>query len=166
MIVSVVAGLAVAGIAACGTGPGPAGAPAPVGVSVGSASASPAVTGTVPAVPGGRATPSGRVFLGGRTLTMADDGAKVRLRVGQSVAVVLVGRGLMWDVPGASGRAVRRVSAVGGYPAAEPARAVFRAVRRGVSWLMSSTDARCLHAQPRCEIPQRLWRAEVIVWNR
>ncbi len=98
-----------------------------------------------------------------RLLTVADDGASVRLRPGQVVTVVLASGGLMWDIPAASGAAARRISGSGGYPARRPAVAVFRAVRPGRSWLTSFTDAPCLHAQPKCEIPQRLWRALIIV---
>lgn len=94
---------------------------------------------------------------------MADDGATIRLRVGQEVTVVLGAGGLMWDLPSASGGAVSRISASGGYPSTQPARAVFRAVRLGTSALGSLTDARCLHSSPRCEIAQRVWRVFVIV---
>jgi hypothetical protein len=98
----------------------------------------------------------------GGTLTVADSGETVRLKVGQSVRVVLRGGGT-WDLPRAAGKAVRRTSASGGYPTSPPARATFRAVRPGTAVLRSMTDAKCLHAQPPCAIAQRLWTVTVIV---
>jgi len=41
--------------------------------------------------------------------------------------------------------------------------ASFVAVRPGLATLTSTTDARCLHAQPPCEIPQQLWTVTIIV---
>jgi hypothetical protein len=109
-----------------------------------------------------RESPSpGKSGLG--TLTVADSGATVRLKVGQSVKVVLGGKGMTWDLPNATGMAVSRISASGGYPASRPARAIFRAVRPGTVVLSSMTDARCLHARPRCAIAQLLWSVSVIV---
>jgi len=154
--------LIAAGVAACGTRSDPA-HPGQAGASAGSAAASPPVIATIPGIPAGRTTAAGRVSSNRQTLTVASSGARVRLRVGQWVAVVLVSGGLAWDVPEASGSTVRRTSVSGGYPTGLPARAVFRAVRRGLSSLTSVTDAKCLHAQPRCELMQRLWRAAVIV---
>ncbi len=120
----------------------------------------------MPGVPAGSAAPTGQIFSNRQALTVASDGARVRLRVAQWVTVVLVSRGLAWDVPKSSGSAVRRTSVSGGYPTGLAARAVFRAVRRGASSLTSVTDAKCLHAQPRCELMQRLWRVTIIVTNR
>lgn len=165
---------AAAGIIACGAGSaatavpqgsGPARLPGPVTASARSAAASPAVIVTMPALPTGSTAPAGRILSNRGTLTVADNGATVRLQVGQSVAVFLASRELMWDVPKASGKAVRRASASGGYPTGRPARAVFRAVQRGQSSLTSLTDAPCLHSLPRCAIAQRLWHV-VIVVNR
>ena len=97
-----------------------------------------------------------------RTLTVADNGATVRLHVGDSVRVVLASGGV-WDLPRASGHAVRRIKASGGYPTGRPARATFRAVRPGKSMLTSITDAKCLHSRPSCKIAQRLWSVTIIV---
>jgi hypothetical protein len=166
-------GLTSAGVAGCGTGlavasrSGSGYAAGASGRLAGSAAASPAVIVTVPAVPGdasaGSATPTGAIVSNRRTLTVADDGATVRLRVGQVVAVALVPDGGTWDAPRASGDAVRRASSSGGYPSLRPARAIFRALRTGQSVITSLTDAQCLHSQPSCEIPQRLWQVLVIV---
>jgi hypothetical protein len=175
-----VIGLTAAGMTFCGTGsaaallPGPGGLPSgsgparlpgPVVVSVGRAAAIPAVIVTMPTVPAGSAAPAGRILSHRRMLTVPDNGVTVLLRVGQSVVVVLASAGLMRDVPKALG-SVRRSRASGGYPTSRPARAVFRAVRRGTSWLTSVTDAKCLHSRPRCEMPQRLWRVLIVVRNR
>src|SRR5215469_2620355 len=110
---------------------------------------------------GGGAGSDGETSCGRRGV--ADDGATVRVRVGQVVAVVLDSGGMMWDPPRSSGRAVRRTAARGGYPTTRPARARFLAIRPGKSALTSVTDARCLHAVPRCEIPQRVWSVTVLV---
>jgi hypothetical protein len=97
------------------------------------------------------------------TLTAADSGAVVRLRIGQQVTVVLAPDVEQWHLPAASGTALRLVSASGGFPGHQPARAVFRAVSPGTALLSSTSDAACLHAHPRCMIPQRVWQATVIV---
>jgi hypothetical protein len=160
--VTVVIGLTGAGLIACGTDSvATAGSPGTT-ASAGSGTAAPGVVVTVPANPAtSPPVPPRRHGL----LTVADDGVSVRLRPGQEVTVVLALGGLMWDIPRASGAAARRISGSGGYPGFRPAVAVFRAVQPGRSWLTSFTDARCLHVQPKCEIPQRLWHALVIVRN-
>jgi hypothetical protein len=160
-------GLTAAGLIGCGTGPvATAGSPGTATASAGGATASPGVIVTMPpASPSGSGTGGGGTLPRRRLLTVADDGVSVRLRPGQVVTVVLASGGLRWDIPQTSGPAVRRISGSGGYPAYQPALAAFRAVRPGRAWLTSFTDARCLHTQPRCEIPQRLWRALIIVRN-
>lgn len=165
----VVIGLTAAGLIGCGTGPAAgspgtaAGSPATVAASAGTATASPGViTGMPTASPPGGGT-GGEAPPRRRLLTVADDGASVRLRPGQVLTVVLASGGLRWDIPGTSGAAVRRISGSGGYPAYRPAVAVFRALRPGRAWVTSLTDTECLHTQPACGIPQRLWRALIIV---
>jgi hypothetical protein len=98
-----------------------------------------------------------------RTLTVADNGATVRMRIGQSVRVVLASGGMMWDAPKATGHAFHRTSVSGGYPTGRPAKATFRAVHAGRSSISSVTDAKCLHAKPPCTIAQRLWSVVVVV---
>jgi len=66
-------------------------------------------------------------------------------------------------VPTATGAAVRRVSASGGYPGQQPARAAFLAVRPGGAILATINDTACLHAQPACLPAQQEWRVTVIV---
>jgi hypothetical protein len=156
-------------VTACGTqaaGP-PAGLPTvatATAIPAGTGTARPAVAGTAsrqPISPPGSPPPT---LTGPVTLTAADNGAAVQLHVGQQVAVALASGGLFsWHVPAAAGAAVRRVSASGGYPGQQPARAAFLAVRSGSAALTAVDDTACLHAQPACEPPQQEWRVTVIV---
>jgi hypothetical protein len=96
-------------------------------------------------------------------LTENDSGATVSVHVGDEITVVLGSNGEQWDQPTAQGDAVRRTSASGGYPTSQPARASFVAAARGSARLQASTDAPCLHTQPRCMIAQRGWWVDVVV---
>jgi hypothetical protein len=96
-------------------------------------------------------------------LTAVSNGTTVRLFRGQSLSVVLRGTALSWHVPAASGRAVRRTSASGGYPGHQPARATFVATWPGRAVLSSVNDIACLHARPSCALAQRSWRVVVFV---
>jgi uncharacterized membrane protein len=87
----------------------------------------------------------------------------VRLFRGQSVSVVLRGSALSWHVPAATGRAVRRTGASGGYPGHQPARATFVATWPGRAVLSSVNNIACLHARPSCAVAQRSWRVVVFV---
>ena len=82
---------------------------------------------------------------------------------GPSVSVVLPGAAVSWHVPVASGRAVRRTSASGGYPGHHPARATFLATWPGRAVLSSVDDIACLHTKPPCAVAQRSWRVVVFV---
>lgn len=159
-----------AGVAACGTQAVVPRAEPPT-AAVGTAApartvtASPAGTGTAsgqPSIP-----PQGSplpVLTGPVTLTTTDDGATVRVRPGQRVIVTLASQGLFsWHIAAAAGIAVHRVSASGGYPGRQPARAAFLAVRPGSATLTAIDDTACLHAQPACEPAQQVWRVTVIV---
>ena len=76
----------------------------------------------------GAAIQPGTYLTGPATLTVADNRAVVRLRTGQQVAVTLTpGTFFSWHVPAAAAAAVREVSASGGYPGQQPARAAFLA---------------------------------------
>jgi hypothetical protein len=97
------------------------------------------------------------------SLTAVSNGTTVRLFRGQSVSVVLRGSALSWHAPAATGRAVRRTSASGGYPGHQPARATFRATWPGRAVLSSVDDIACLHARPSCAVAQRSWRVVVFV---
>ncbi|MGN6795972.1 MAG: hypothetical protein ACTHJW_26605 [Streptosporangiaceae bacterium] len=101
------------------------------------------------------------------TVTTSDDGATVVLVPGQVISVVLRGQGVpMWNRPRLAGvvpGVLRQLSASGGYPSRAPGRADYRAVHPGTATILSATNARCLHAQPACAIPERLWRVTVVV---
>lgn len=153
-------------LAACGTqvaGP-------PAAQNARTATAVP-VTASAPVVRTASAQPSGLTpagpaptLTGPATLSVADTGVTVRLRTGQQVDVALASEGLFsWHVPAAAGAAVRRVSASGGYPGRQPARAAFLAVRPGRAILAATDDTACLHDQPACLPAQREWRVTVIV---
>ena len=97
------------------------------------------------------------------SLTAVRNGTTVRLFRGQSVSVVLRGNALSWHVPAATGKAVRRTSAGGGYPGRQPARATFLATWPGRVVLSSFDDIACLHTRPPCAVAQRSWRVVVFV---
>jgi hypothetical protein len=146
------------GLPACGSVSPRSGAGAPGGGSA-SPAASASVPGSAPAT-GPTPRPSG----GGGALTVTDNGATVRLSTGQSLTVTLAPHSAFsWHVPAATGRAVRRMSASGGYPGDRPARATFLAVRAGRTVLAAVNDTACLHAQPACLLPQQTWQVVVIV---
>jgi len=146
-----VAAWALAAVAACGTTRigGSSGGPAP---RVSTSAARQSRSASQPAQASHR-----------RTLTLADNGAKVRLRRGQTIVVILASHAQMWQPPMASGLAVRRTSSHGGYPVSQVALATFVAVWPGLATLSSTTDARCLHAEPPCEIAQQLWAVTIVV---
>jgi hypothetical protein len=114
-----------------------------------------------PAGPGGyHATPPAAWV----TLTVADSGRTVRLPAGRTLAVVLSRQGAFsWHPALVDGAALARVSAGGGYPGQQPARATFRAVSRGRAVLRALDDTGCLRAQPSCGVAQCLWQVTVIV---
>lgn len=121
--------------------------------AAGSATIGPAVAGTAPPT-----------VVGPRQLTVADNGATVRLARGQSVTVALAAGGMFsWHVPAASGAAVRQVGGSGGYPSSRPAQATFVATAPGTATLTAINDTACLHAHPRCLPPQQRWQVTVIV---
>jgi hypothetical protein len=161
-------GALTAAVAACGTQPagqlaGPPTAGTGTAAPARAVTASPQAAGTASWRP-----PSPPPTLTGPvTLTAADDGATVRLHAGQQVAVALASEGLFsWHIPAAAGAAVRRVSASGGYPGQQPARAAFLGVRPGSTTLTAIDDTACLHTQPACEPPQQEWRVTVVVTDR
>lgn len=131
--------------------------------SASTGSASPAGTPTASTKPPRRTGPPGPPTRSLNFLTVADDGTAIQVRTGQLISVLLGPGGPMWDQPTAAGAAVVRVSAGGGYPTSLPAHAIFKAVQPGTAQLTSATDSKCLHASPRCMIPQRVWHVTVHV---
>ncbi|NUR99110.1 MAG: hypothetical protein HOV67_28110 [Kribbellaceae bacterium] len=143
-------------VAACGTG-------------------SPAADGTVPpspatgtASPKHTTTPAGSTtalsppptLTGPHTLKKDDTGATLKLSVGESATVSLPAE---YDPPRATGSALTKGAATGGFPTGRPVEASFTAARPGRAELMSATDYACLHATPRCGTAQQLWRIHVLV---
>jgi hypothetical protein len=106
----------------------------------------------------GSSAPNGQV-----KLTEADSGKTVRLRIGQRLRVVLDGHGMQWHRPATPDQTLRLADTSGGYPSASPAVAVFVAVSPGTASVTSITDHPCLHANPPCKIPQRVWSIRVLV---
>jgi hypothetical protein len=100
-------------------------------------------------------------------LTASDNGATVVIKPGQIILVVLDGNGQpRWNpiqLTGLAPDVLRLLGRRGGYPSAAPARASYRARRPGTTEIVSATDAPCLHAHPRCQIVQLLWRVTVVV---
>ncbi len=150
---------------ASGAGGTPSPDPHPVTTAPASVRISPGATVRLSALsppaprPTGTRTPAGLV-----TLTTADNGTTIAVRTGQVITVDLRARGVMsYRQPQASGPALARLSASGGYPSGRAAMARFRAVHPGTSDLFSVTDARCLHTTPRCAFPQISWRVTVVV---
>jgi hypothetical protein len=131
--------------------------------TAGTGSAAPAITVSGPVTPAGPPTTVPPSLTGSVTLTVADNGAVVYLRVGQQVTVVLTPAFMAWHLPIAGGSALRRVSASGGFPGRQPARAVFLAVAPGTAILSAESDTACLHARPPCMVPQQLWHVTVRV---
>lgn len=99
-----------------------------------------------------------------RHLHEDDSGRTIHVSVGDLVKVRLPGGSGGYHRPRTSDRdVVRRISASGGYPSNDPARATFRARAHGTVDLTSYTDYACLHTQPRCLPPQREWTVHVVV---
>lgn len=92
----------------------------------------------------------------------ADDGRTLHATRGQQVHVKLSNG--TYNPPQSDNSAVlARRTTSGGYPRSKPAEATFEAVAAGSAQLSATTDAACLHAQPRCLIAQRTWHVNVIV---
>lgn len=102
--------------------------------------------------------------IGPHQLTVADNGATVQLRRGQSLSVALAAQGMfLWHIPTVTGAALRQVSGSGGYPTSQQAQASFLATEPGTATLTAMNDTMCLHSQPACLPPQQEWRVTVLV---
>ncbi len=139
------------------------------GARVPAAQSSPSGSGTAtvaghPAVPPSTPPTAPATLVGPRQLTVADDGATVRLERGQSVTTTLVAQGMFsWHVPAVTGSAARRIDSGGGYATNQPARATFLAVNPGTATLTATNDTACLHARPACLPPQQQWQVTLLV---
>jgi hypothetical protein len=136
--------------AADGTSP-----PTPPG---GTASATPKHV-TTPAASTTPPTPPS-TLTGPHTLTKDHTGATLTLSVGEAVKVSLEAE---YQVPRATGNALTRTAAFGGFPTGRPVEATFTAIRPGNAELITATDYPCLHATPKCGVAQQLWRIHVVV---
>lgn len=150
--------------------PRPTGSPAPTSVSSPvpdvTASPKPSVGGgqttPAPTASNAAAAPTASAGSGTLLLTDGDAGRTVNVSRGQHVEVRL-DQGT-YDPPDTSNKAVvNRRSSTGGYPSSEPAQGTFDAVGRGRATVSATTDAACLHTQPRCLIAQRTWSVTLVV---
>lgn len=119
--------------------------------------------GTDVTMSGRSATPGASAHNGEITVTEADSGRTVRLRIGQRLRVILGGHGEQWHRPASPGPSLRVAKTAGGYPGTLPAVTVFAAVRPGTASVTAMTDHPCLHAQPPCMMAQRVWSLRVVV---
>ncbi len=163
VIVATPAGAATAGSATAGSATAGAATAGAATVAAPTAGGATATLVPVTSSPSPTGPPTSATVIPAGPVTRADDGKTFQLAVGQQVTVVLAASPMMWDQPTAQGSAVTRVSASGGYPGTAPAQAVFRAVAPGTAQLTSATDMRCLHATPRCSVPQEIWSVTVVV---
>lgn len=113
------------------------------------------IVGLSLSIPG--ATPA---IAAGTSLVESSSGTTVTVAVGQTIAVDLPASYVPITV---TGPAVTAVSSSGGFPTGQPLAATFLAVAPGVLDLRTMTDYPCLHAVPRCTVPQRQWIVHVIV---
>jgi hypothetical protein len=96
-----------------------------------------------------------------RVVGTDDAGSTVEVKVDESLRVELSSD---YGPPTARPAGiVERTSVDGGYPTGRPMVAVFRATAPGTADIESTTDYACLHATPRCMLPQQLWSIHVVV---
>jgi len=115
-----------------------------------------------PSTPRPTTTPSPKSSTGSvRVVGRDDSGSTVELKVGESFRVELDA-----NYQPATARpdgVLERTSETGGYPTGQPMIAVFKAIAAGQADVESTTDYACLHATPRCALPQQLWMVHVVV---
>lgn len=97
-------------------------------------------------------------------LTADDSGRTVHVRRGEAIRAELApDLGSYGEVRSDQPDVLRRTAGRGGYPEATPSVAEFTALARGRAHLTSVTEAQCLHASPRCMMPQRAFDVLVLV---
>lgn len=94
------------------------------------------------------------------TVTEADAGSTIGLRVGDTLVVSL---GRDYRPTRLSGPALRLRQLSGGFPTGQPLLARYDAAQPGVVDVNTMTDYACLHTTPACGIPQRQWILHVNV---
>jgi hypothetical protein len=121
----------------------------------------PAIVGLVVALSAGTASASASTRDPRPITAPIESNQTVRLHIGDKLKVHL---GTSFRRPTSSNRAViHRIRYSGGYPTSDDARATFKAMSAGRADITSTTDAACLHSEPRCMIAQQLWVVHVIV---
>ena len=101
-------------------------------------------------------------FPAGHTLTFADNGAVVALRVGQHLDLLLPESGLgAWDRPIIEGTALTITTISGGYPSSTALRVTFTAQTAGDATIRTGTDLACFHTTPKCLPPVMVWSVTV-----
>ncbi|MGH3265551.1 MAG: hypothetical protein ACRDNS_26555 [Trebonia sp.] len=106
-----------------------------------------------------------RTVSAAQTVTEAETGVLVTMRVGQRLHVLLQPpRGLgNWTKLALNGHGLTIVSARGGYPTTQALDVVLEAVAPGDSHVVTGTDMACLHTTPPCLPPQLEWAVNVRV---
>ncbi|MBP2708553.1 cellulose binding domain-containing protein [Microbispora sp. RL4-1S] len=94
------------------------------------------------------------------TLTEADNGKTITVRVGQTLGLSLPAA---YRPAAVSGPALVKALTRGGYPTDQPLFEVYRTGTVGSADVSTVTDYACLHTTPRCALPQKLWQVHVDV---
>ncbi|GAA4194693.1 hypothetical protein [Microbispora amethystogenes] len=94
------------------------------------------------------------------TLTEADAGKTITLRVGQTLGISLPAA---YRPTVVRGPALVKALTRGGYPTDQPLFEVYRTGTAGSADVSTATDYACLHTTPRCALPQKLWQVHIDV---
>lgn len=94
------------------------------------------------------------------TLTEADNGKTITLRIGQTLGISLPAA---YRPTAVSGPALVKALTRGGYPTDQPLFEVYRTGTAGSADVRTMTDYACLHTTPRCALPQKSWQVHVDV---
>ncbi|HEY9524157.1 MAG TPA: cellulose binding domain-containing protein [Thermopolyspora sp.] len=94
------------------------------------------------------------------TLTEADNGKTITLRMGQTLGISLPAA---YRPTAVSGSALVKALTRGGYPTDQPLFEVYRTGTTGSADVSTMTDYACLHTAPWCALPQKLWQVHVDV---
>ncbi|MCL5110700.1 MAG: hypothetical protein M1401_17925 [Chloroflexi bacterium] len=143
--------------------------PSPTASPIATTAPSPTPTGTVgptpttitpasqtPTLPAVTATPAAAE---GRSVTLADDGRTIDMRVGERFLLAL-GEGYDWTVDIADPSVLSRVVNV---LTVRGSQGLYEAHRAGTTALTATGDPPCRRAQPACAAPSRLFQVTVVV---
>jgi hypothetical protein len=137
----------------------------PFTITASSPTLPPGVTGvSAGRTPDSQTTPT-TTLATGQSLTTADAGSLVSLRVGQQLPVELPpGSAGNWGIPTVQGWALVMVSHSGGYPSdTTPLRATFTAKAPGAATILVATDMACFHMSVGCSPAVGTWSVTVQV---